>query len=393
MMIVKPTVLFIVPSLEVGGAENQMVLLATHLQKRGCQCLVFALEQHGALRSELARQNITVRDGKMRRGNLRYDLKRAPWKMVEAMGALLKMISAYRPTVIHAFLPLATFLGALCGRLMNVPLIITSRRALGKHQERYAVLKIPDRIAHRLSHYVTVNSQAVWDDTVQRDHINPLKLVLIYNGLKISRFSKLTFDREDVRQSLNIFPNDKVVITVANLIAYKGHSDLLKAVRIVSRRIGNLKVLLVGEDRGIRETLMNEIADLNIKQHICFLGLRRDIPQLMAAGDLSVLPSHEEGFSNVLLESMAAGLPVVATSVGGNPEAVVNGVTGWLTPPHDPEKLAEKMTDLLNNGEKAKKWGEQGRARVKREFSVEQMVHRYLALYQTNLQLLVSPLS
>ncbi|MDM8539692.1 glycosyltransferase [Desulfococcaceae bacterium HSG9] len=379
--IVKKTVLFITPSLELGGAENQMVLLATHLKKKGCQCFVFALESQGTLRPELARQNILVRDGGLRSGNLRRDLKRAPWKIIAAMVALLKMIFDCKPTIIHAFLPLATFLGALCGRIMNVPLIITSRRALGKHQDRHAFLKIPDRIANRLSDCVTVNSQAVWDDTVQRDRINPSKLALIYNGIRPSRFSKINPDREMVRQALNIFPDDKIVITVANLIAYKGHSDLLKAVQIVSRRIDNLTILLVGEDRGIQETLMNEIAILKIERHIRFLGIRHDIPQLMAASDLSVLPSHEEGFSNVLLESMAAGLPVVATSVGGNPEAVVHGVTGWLAPPHHPAKLAEKMIDLLNDEEKSEKWGERGRALVKRKFSVERMVNKHLVLY------------
>ena len=375
--LVKGSVLFVIGSLNIGGAENQMVLLATHLKKRGWQCYVFTLEKQGALRSELAKHNILVRNGGMRKG----DLRKAPWKIIFAMGVLLKMIFDHKPVVVHAFLPLATFLGALCGRLINVPLIITSRRALGKHQERHAFLKIPDRIANRLSHYVAVNSKAVWDDTIKRDHIDPSKLALIYNGIETSQFSEIESDREFVRRSLNIPPDDKVVITVANLIAYKGHYDLLKAVKIVSKRIANLKVLLVGEDRGIQETLMIEIAVLKIERHICFWGLRHDIPQLMAASDLSVLPSHEEGFSNVLLESMAAGLPVVATSVGGNPEAVVHGVTGWLTPPHHPAKLAEKMIDLLNNGEKSEKWGERGRALVKRKFSVERMVSKHLELY------------
>ncbi len=371
------SVLFVTQSLEVGGAEKQMVLLATHLKQQGWRCHVFSLEQKGALGPELARHNIVVRDGGMRK----IDLRKAPWKFIIAMGVLLKMIFDCKPAVVHSFLPLATFLGALCGRIMSVPLIITSRRALGKHQDRYAFLKIPDRIANRLSHCVTVNSQAVWDDTVQRDHINPSKMALIYNGIYTSQFAEINADRAITRKNLNILPDDKVIITVANLIAYKGHSDLFKAVKIVSKRITNFKVLLVGEDRGIQERLMNEIKVLNIEHHICFLGLRHDIPQLMAASDLSVLPSHEEGFSNVLLESMAAGLPVVATSVGGNPEAVIDGVTGWLTPPHHPEKLAEKMIDLLDNEEKSKRWGEQGRALVKRKFSAKRMVSRHLALY------------
>ena len=111
------------------------------------------------------------------------------------------------------------------------------------------------------------------------------------------------------------------------------------------------------------------------------MGQRSDIPNVLAASDLSVLPSHEEGFSNVILESMAAGLPVVATRVGGNLEAVVDGVTGWLVPPQNPKVMAEKIVDLLKDPHKARSWGEKGKERVKRFFTVEQMVEKHLALY------------
>jgi glycosyltransferase involved in cell wall biosynthesis len=111
------------------------------------------------------------------------------------------------------------------------------------------------------------------------------------------------------------------------------------------------------------------------------MGQRNDIPRLLAASDIAVLPSHEEGFSNVILESMAAGLPVVATRVGGNPEAVIDGETGWLVAPHRPTELALKIMDLLSEPEKARSWGEYGRQVVKEKFAAEKMVEAYLELY------------
>jgi len=139
---------------------------------------------------------------------------------------------------------------------------------------------------------------------------------------------------------------------------------------------------LVGEDRGIGKDLKKMVLELGIAGRVQFLSLRHDIPCLMAASDLSVLPSHEEGFSNVILESMAAGLPIVATNVGGNSEAVVDGVTGWLVPPGRPAVMAEKIIDLLQDPRKARSWGKQGRARVKKKFTIERMVQEHIKLYE-----------
>ncbi len=374
----QPKILLITPSLALGGAENQLTLLAIHLKRRGLPIRVFSLEKEGFLRSTLSHHQITVHDG----GLDSNDLRKRPWRILWVVGRLIKVMAHYRPSVVHAVLPLAAYLSALSARIMKVPLIITSRRALGTHQERYPFLKIPDRMANRLSHYVTVNSMAVWNDTIRRDAIDPSKLVLIHNGLDVSKFKTEGSQRQGMRRSLGLDADDKVVVTIANLIPYKGHSDLLRTIQIAAKKINHLKVLLVGEDRGIQARLMKEAAALQIDGHVRFLGLRQDASELLAACDLSVLPSHEEGFSNVLLESMAAGLPIVATDVGGNAEAVINGVTGWLTPPYNPAGLAEKMVDLLINPQKAKAWGARARARVEDQFSVERMVEKHLAVYQ-----------
>ena len=185
-----------------------------------------------------------------------------------------------------------------------------------------------------------------------------------------------------IREALHLDHNKKIIITVANLIPYKGHIDLLKAATLVIEQLPDSLFLLVGEDRGIRNNLVKLAQKLGIVNHIIFLDRRDDISELMAASDISVLPSHEEGFSNVVLESMAAGLPVVATRVGGNPEAIIDGETGWLVPPKLPEKLGMKIVDLLNDPAKAKNWGQTGRRRVEQFFSDKRMVAEHIKLYR-----------
>lgn len=378
----KLEILFVIGSLGIGGAEKQMSLLVNHLTSLGHSCQVFALEMEGPLRCSFDDMRVPVHVGGLKKG----DLIKAPWKLILAEWRLMEIILKRRPDVVHAFLPLVTFLSALAGRANRVPLVITSRRGLSNHQNRHLILKPLDRIANRLSHQVTVNSQAVWNDTINRDHINPSKLVLIYNGVDPELFELAVSYREKVRKTLGIKAKEKVVVVIANLISYKGHSDLIKAAGQVIDQLPVAKFLLVGEDRGIQSELEREVSDLGISQSVKFLGQRDNIPSLLVASDLSVLPSHEEGFSNVILESMAAGLPVVATRVGGNSEAVLDGVSGWLVPPRNPEIMAEKVIDLLKDPDKSKKWGEVGRRRVKDLFSVEKMVQNHLRLYEETLR-------
>jgi glycosyltransferase involved in cell wall biosynthesis len=371
------SILFLVRTLDIGGAEKQMISLVERLKKEDDECHVFSLEAGGVLEERMRELDIPLYSGGLKRG----DLRRVPWKVFLVQIQLIRVVNRLGLSVVHSFLPLVTFMGALAARMNRVPLVITSRRALGTHQERYFLLKPLDQIAIRLSDYVTVNSRAVWDDTAKRDRTDPNKLVLIYNGVDARQFESSSEVRDKLRNHMGLRDFDKVVVVVANLIPYKGHLDFLKAAREVKDTIPESVFWLIGEDRGIQKTLESEAQNLRIRESVLFMGRRSDIPSLLAASDLFVLPSHEEGFSNVILEAMAAGLPVVATKVGGNSEAVVDGMTGWLVPPQNPKVMAEKIVDLLKDPHKARSWGEKGKERVKRFFTVEQMVEKHLALY------------
>jgi glycosyltransferase involved in cell wall biosynthesis len=188
--------------------------------------------------------------------------------------------------------------------------------------------------------------------------------------------------RNKYRKILGLQRGEFGILSIANLIPYKGHSDLLKAARQVIKYHPNAKFFLAGEDRGIQEKLIQEICELGIEANVFFLGKRNDIPELLSACDISVISSHEEGFSNAILESMAAGLPVVATKVGGNPEAVIDGCTGWLVPPGIPNAMADKIIDLLKDPQKIKRFGKNGRKRAESCFSMEKMVRKHVELYE-----------
>jgi glycosyltransferase involved in cell wall biosynthesis len=373
----KPNALFVIGSLEIGGAEKQMQLLVGELHGRTHCCHVYSLQGGGPLKKWFEALGVAVFSG----GLKKEDIARAPWKVVPAEWRLFRLVQELSPSVIHCFLPLITFMGALAGRIARVPLVVTSRRALGTHQRRHPVLRPLDHVAARLSHRITVNSQAVRDDMVRCENVDVSKLLLIYNGVDTRPFRAALSCLKDVRQDLNLKKTTKLMIVIANLIPYKGHLELLHAAKEVVERFPDALFLLVGEDRGIQKDLERDVVNLGIGQSVRFLGRRDDVPALLTASDISILPSHEEGFSNVILESMAAGLPVVATNVGGNSEAVLDGITGWIIPPEDPRALAAKIIDLLKDPDRAEEWGKRGRERVNQMFTVKKMVAAHLDLY------------
>jgi len=370
--------LLVIGSFEIGGAEKQMFTLVRAIQDYGISCHVFSLQRGGPLSSHFSELGVSVHSGGLGKG----DIYKRPWKLLSAEISLIRLILKLKPRVVHSYLPLATFMGALAGRLCRVPLVITSRRSLGRYQERYRALRLFDLLANKFSHCVTVNSKSVWNDVLVRDNVDPKKLVLIYNGVDHSNFDVPREVRVELRKKTGFTHSHKVVTVVANLIPYKGHAELLDAAAAVLDQIPSSRFWLVGRDRGIEKYLKQKARELGILNRVIFAGERSDIPNILAASDILVLPSHEEGFSNVILEAMAAGLPLVATRVGGAQEAVLDGVTGWLVQPNRPKELATRIVDLLNNPKRSKEWGERGKERVKKEFGIEKMVEEHLMLYQ-----------
>jgi glycosyltransferase involved in cell wall biosynthesis len=373
------SIVFVIPTLQHGGAESQLAMLAGGLAAEGWACHVFALDATGPMRAKLVDVGVFVHDGGARLAG-----STSPFRATGLAGACARLVSLCRrkrPGVLHAFLPLANLVGAIAGRLAGVPRIVTSRRGLGTHQDRAPFWKPFERLANRLSDEIVANSAAVAADATTRDRLPAGRVRVIPNGLELKRFLDASPRRQAMRAVLGLGGDDIAIANVANLIPYKGQAELVEALAGIRPAHPGARLFLVGEDRGLGPDLLRLAEAHGIADRVVFLGRRDDVAELLAAMDLFVLASHEEGSSNALLEAMAAGVPVVATAVGGNSEALENGALGALVPARDSSTLAQAISDVLDAPDAARQRAATARARVAERYSVPAMIAAYRALY------------
>ncbi len=378
----KTSIVYVIGTLGKGGAESQLLMLMQGLPKDEFTSYLFALEAKGQLLDLVESAAIPIVDGgydsRVARPIRALQLLRAFWR-------LWRLLRYSRASVVHGFLPLTNFIAALTGRFANTSLIVTSRRALNKHQDRLPGWRYLDSLSSHLSHVVTANAEAVRDDTLRREGGSLTKIRVIYNGLDVKHLHKSIPRRAEMRRALGLNDDQVVIIIVANLIPYKGHSELIDAMAQLLPRFPDIRLLVVGQDRGIGEALKGQADSRGVTRAIQWLGLREDIPDLLAAADIYVSASHEEGFSNALLEAMGAGKPVVATSVGGTPEMLAQGELGLLVEPNDAIELAKALAELVGNPELREQFGKMAANRVAAQYSVDKMVEQYLTLYRGDL--------
>ncbi len=370
-------VVYLIGSLGRGGAESQTVMLAAKIQECGYRSIIFVLEAGGDLEDEATRFGVPVVSGG-------YDSQasrvRKIGMLIRVFFRLQKVLSRERPDVIHGVLPLANLFAALGGRVGRVPFIVTSRRALNTHQDRVPGWRHVDRLSSLLSHVLVANSEAVKRDTIGREGTPADKIHVIYNGVELSCMEDSARIRTEVREELGITLGAPVAIMVANLIPYKGHRDALSAMALLQDDLPDLRFVMVGEDRGIGVELRVLAETLGVANNVIWLGLRKDIARLLAAADIYVSASHEEGFSNALLEALAAGKEIIATRVGGNPELLGNGALGRLVSPRSPSELADAVRVVVR-AEGDQRASADSRRKALERYSPQHMVKNYLALY------------
>lgn len=374
---------YFIGTLKIGGAEKHLLSVVRLLDRERFSPRVYCLSEGGPLEEDFQQAGCPVtilRYKGLRPAEGEMRLKKAAAALREFCRtvAILRRI---KPDIVHCYLFHANIIGALAARLAGCPVIITSRRSLGYFKDGKPYYQWLENFVNRFTDVVTVNSKAVMEDVLKREALNPGKIRLIYNGINPTLYQSCSSTREETRRSLGLSPETPLITTVANLIPYKGHVDLLRAAALIRREAPNIRLLLVGRDDGMGTELRKLAAELGITEKIIFAGPRNDIPKVLAATDIMVLPSHEEGFSNVILEGMAAGLPLIVTNVGGNLEAVINGESGLVVPPRDPGELAKAILLLLSQPDYAKQLGQAARKRVETCFTIDSMIKQYEELY------------
>jgi glycosyltransferase involved in cell wall biosynthesis len=365
-------VLYVIGSLNVGGSERHILHLVNGLDRARFEPMICCLYQTGPLYPVAQAHGVPCCCLHMRRrGNSLLTV----WHLARGAARLVRLMRQEQVTIVDAYLFLSYTLAIPCAWLAGVPVRIAQPRNLRTVKPPLVGRRLLERLVNRLVTRVVANAQAVAQDTMEDEGVPVHRMAVIYNGVAIPEESP----GEGVRPPG--WPAAKrIILCVANLRHGKGHHDLLAAATQVLPRFPDVALVLVGEG-ALRAALEARVAHAGLRDRVHFLGQREDVPALLAAAKLFVLPSHEEGFPNALLEAMAHGLPVVATRVGGVPEAVVHGETGLLVPPQDPAALAEALGALLRDPDLAQKMGRAGRERAASQFTLDRMVRETEALY------------
>ena len=375
-------ILYVIGSLEVGGAEKHLLSIALSMKRLGYRIELFVLEPGGPLAVNYAEASIPIFSpvsGDHIKKITKNKKVLAYYRAVLAFLCLVKTFYVRRPDIAHFFLPTAYIIGGAASLFYPLSKRIMSRRSLNFYQEKSSYVACIERFLHRKMNYICANSKAVLND-LKGEGVTEDKLKLIYNGIDVESFLKIR--RPLTRLELDIGKDDVVFVITANLIPYKGHRDLIEAFALIKGKMNrqNWKLIFIGRDDGIGENLKKRAEQCGIRKNLVFLGGHKEVSSILNIADVGILSSHEEGFSNAILEYMASSLPVVVTNVGGNSEAVINNKTGFVVDAHSPEQLAEKLLEIYNI-ENRREIGKSAYSRVKKYFSKKECVSSYLELY------------
>lgn len=354
-------------SLAVGGAERMLCDLATRLDSDRFQVEVICLYKGGTFAPLLERGNVAFRA-------LGLDKRYLPRNWLETWLGLRHADA----DVVHTHLPASNWYGLPAAYLCRVPVRISHLHNV--YSQWSAKPRALDRATRRCATLSVACSEAVRDFARGLGY-GEAKLRVIPNGVETAPFEELP-DRNDARRELGLPDRGPVLIYVASLYEHKGHSHLLEAMTHVRREFPHAQLLLVGGATEERTQAVRAMVEgLGLTDSVRLLGKREDVPRLLAASDLFVMPSLREGFGISLLEAGAAALPVVASSAGGIVDVVEDGVNGVLVPPGDQGRLAEALLELLRDPSRMHRLGQAARRRVNERFALKRTVPQFEELY------------
>jgi len=302
---------------------------------------------------------------------------------------LIQQLRQERPAILHCHLVRANIYGRIAAKIAGLPVVISTLRnveeyMVGQDPISRAMRRVERMTACWVSKYVAV-SEGVRQKAIECLNLTPDKIVTILNAIDLVPYSRGLTERSTVRAEFGIRPEDVVVGSVGRLHPQKKYPFLVRTAEIIRAKFPNVRFVIIGDGEE-RPTLESMIADLGLKDAVLLPGLRSDIPRILQAFDIFVLPSLYEGLSRALMEAMAAGLPSIVTDVGGNAEAVEQGETGFVLPAGDEEGFTSSLETLLRNPDLRRSMGKAGRERAHKLFDAERMARQYIDLYQRLLE-------
>ncbi len=368
-------VMYMIDALGHGGAERNLFGFLKHLDTQRYEPRVCALS--------VKQGNVVAED--IRALGVEVDLLEVGRLLDPRGGKRLRgYLNEHRPAVLHSHLDYAAMLGGRSCRALGIPHVTTLHTMDGFacHTRAYWRQRLLYRSLQQSCSRVIAVSESVRTHHLQRSGLDAGKVITIHNGIELQRFGPVTRERRDaVRASFGVPPDAPLIVTVAVLRPAKGIQHLIDAVPAICNTQHETRVLIIGT--GSHESsLKDQAAALGVAERVIFAGHREDVPALLGAGDIFVLPTLRDALPTVVIEAMAAGTPVVASGVDGLMEMIDHGATGLLVPPADASELASACLKLLNQSALSASITRAAGIAVEQRFGIGVHVKRVTELYE-----------
>lgn len=370
----RPRIMLFTDSFSRGGTERQFVRFVRGIDRNLYDIRIACLQRSGPLLSEVESLGVSIVEFPI---DSLYNFKAA-----KLFVQMVRFLRREQIQIVHAFDFYTSVFAVPAARLARVPVVLASRRELLNLRTPWQQRAI--RIACRLATGVVVNSRAVGDDMAGPWSGNRRKIDVLPNCIDLDEFeSKLS--PGEIRRELGLPPSSILIGALGNLRPEKDLETFLLAARGIRDAIPSAEFLVIGD--GPAGNMLKSLAgDLRLSESVHFLGERPDVPDLLAALDILVMTSYTESFPNAILEAMAMGKPVVATNVGGIPEVVAQGQTGFLVAPRDPKAIADRVLSLCQDSTRRHEMGKAARARVENNFTVQAITAKLEDIYVRSLR-------
>jgi sugar transferase (PEP-CTERM/EpsH1 system associated) len=361
-------ILHVVYSLNIGGLERVVIDLTKGFMKKGHIVSICCLNEKGVLGEELELEGIEM-----------FSLGKRPGIAWNLPFRISKIIKKRHFNIIHTHNEGGLIYGATAALIARVPNIVHTEHGKEPGYEEKRILHMVEKVLHRKVKKVVAVSNDLRDRIAESSRTNGKRIAMILNGIDVEKYYRPE-SRKENRILLGIGPESFVIGNVARLVPLKNHQFLLAVFRELLRDLPNLRMMIIG-DGPLREDLESYSRKIGISKSVKFLGERQDVPDLLAAFDLFVLPSLTEGTSITLLEAMASGTPIVASRAGGNSQIIENRKTGLLLPLDKPKAWVATIKSLIVNPDKGRGLSEMAKVEVKERFSLKAMVENYEKIY------------
>ncbi len=388
----KTKIVHIITRLDKGGSAETTLQVVSLLSREKYEVFLahgLSLESNmGVTEQEVLERDLSLAEKKglrvfsipslVRRLSLKNDLL--------AFISIYRLIKRIKPHIVHTHTSKAGVLGRLAACLARVPIIIHTPHGHVFHSYYgYILTKIivfVERILSFMTDKITALTDRERDEHLEQGIASIEKYVIIHSGVRLQQIMNMNIDVETGKKEFDIPQNSNVIGVVGRLVPIKGHKYLVSAAKRIIKEFDNTVFVFVGD--GYLETRLKEQAEsLGVRKNIIFTGWRGDVIEVLDLFDILVLPSLNEGMGKVLIEGMALGKPIVASSVGGIIDLVKNGDNGILVPPRDSDALAEAILKLIRNKNLAQKLGENGKAKVYPEYDTLVMISQIEDLYES----------